>query len=526
MRDAALSSPRPVRSPAATVADEPGAAGVRVESELRALIRVTSAVAAAHRLDDVLEVVAEESLAILGAASVSISRWEPEANHVRTLVNVGRLAPGEERWPAAELWSLDDFPHAPPAMEAGEPTIVDAAARELPAGERAMLAQLGKGSCLRVPITFESRTWGMLEAFSDAGAPAFTLAQAPFLKALTTQVAMAIGRAELFSRVDALAYQDPLTGLANRRALEERLETAVARASAVEGQLALLFCDLDRLKELNDADGHEAGDAALVRVAEALSAAAAAYPDSFIARIGGDEFCVLLEGHSAQDARALAQDAERRLERKGATPLRMSCGAAELQEPGQRPADLFRAADAAQYVAKRAGRGRVYVAEAGVNAGARGGAGPKARRRRMRDAAAPQTHDLLDSVLVALDGRLSAASVSDRLEAVAVAFADAFDAGGWAISCRAQGDDSVRTVFEGGRRAHRVSGVPSLRFGSSEDVYALADYPTTAAIMDRGGDFCVRTSDPQSDPAERALLEYAGYRSTWPPRRWPTTPGG
>src|SRR4051794_13872956 len=78
----------------------------RVEDELRALIRVSSAVAAAHRLEDVLDVVAEESRHILRAASVSISRWEREANHLRTLINVGMLAPDEERWPEAELWPL------------------------------------------------------------------------------------------------------------------------------------------------------------------------------------------------------------------------------------------------------------------------------------------------------------------------------------------------------------------------------------------------------------------------------------
>ena len=196
---------------------------------------------------------------------------------------------------------------------------------------------------------------------------------------------MAIGRAELFSSVNALAYQDPLTGLANRRALEERLETAVARASAVEraARAAVLRPrPAQGAQRRRWARGRPPGAA---RAAEALSAAPPRpIPAPSSPGIAGDEFCVLLEGHSAQDARALAQDAERRLERKEATPLRMSCGAAELQEPGQRPADLFRAADAAQYVAKRAGRGRVYVAEAGVNAGARGGPGPKARRAHAR----------------------------------------------------------------------------------------------------------------------------------------------
>jgi diguanylate cyclase (GGDEF)-like protein len=505
MGDAALKTPRAANPPAA----------VRVESELRALIRVSAAVAAAHRLDDVLETVAEESRGILAAASVSISRWEPEHNRVRTLINVGELAPGEARWPEGELWSLDAFPHIPPALEAGASTLVDAAEPGVPESELAVLAQRDKGSCLRVPIVFDGCTWGTLEAFSAPGRQAFTLEQAPFVEALATQVAVAIGRAELFSRVNALAYQDPLTGLANRRALEERLEAAVARASATGGALALLFCDLDRLKELNDSDGHEAGDAALVRVAEALTEAAADYADSFISRIGGDEFCVLLEGHGSAAAQALAQAAERVLERgdDGEEQLRMSCGAAELQHPRQRPADLFRAADAAQYVAKRAGRGRVYVAEAGVAARAGTPPSPKGGRRRMRDAAEPSAHDLLDAVLGLLNGRLADARVSDRLEAVAVAFADAYDAGGWAVSCRPPGADSLRTLFEGGRRAHRVSGVPSLRFGSAEDVYPLADYPLTAAALEAGGDFCVRAGDPDGDAAEQALLRCAGYRS-------------
>src|SRR5688572_5720555 len=111
MREVALQHPG---------AAPPSPAPARVESELRALIRVSAAVAAAHRLDDVLETVAEESRAILGAASVSISRWELEENRIRTLINVGALGPGEERWPDAELWSLDDFPHIPPLLAAGE----------------------------------------------------------------------------------------------------------------------------------------------------------------------------------------------------------------------------------------------------------------------------------------------------------------------------------------------------------------------------------------------------------------------
>jgi diguanylate cyclase (GGDEF)-like protein len=482
----------------------------RVEDELRALIRVSSAVAAAHRLEEVLETVAEESLRILGAASVSISRWERDANRLRTLVNAGRLGPGEERWPAAELWPLDDFPHIPPLLEAGASYLVDAADPTIPTAEAEVLAQLGKGSCLRVPVVFEGATWGKLEAFSDAGAPAFTLAEAPFVEALATQVAVAIGRAELFSRLNELAYEDPLTGLANRRALEERLEAAVSRAATGHTAVALLFCDLDGLKELNDADGHEAGDAALVRVAGALRAAAAGRPGAFISRIGGDEFCVLLEGAGARAARELAVAALERLAGGDGPTMSMSCGAAELQHAGQRPADLFRAADAAQYVAKRAGRGRVYVAEAGAVAIADSRAQAAGERRRLREAQRPE--GLTARVLERLDLGLAGAPAGDRLEAVAVAFADAYDASGWAVSTQDPGAATVRTVFEGGRRAHRVSGVPSLRFRGTQE-YPLADYPATARVLARGGTFCVHADDPAADPAERTVLHRTGHHA-------------
>jgi diguanylate cyclase (GGDEF)-like protein len=338
------------------------------------------------------------------------------------------------------------------------------------------------------------------------------VASTDWLEDLLEAAGDASQREKLLSRLAELAFQDPLTGLANRRALEERLDAAVTHAASFGGEVALLFCDLDSLKELNDADGHEAGDAALVQVAEALRAAAEPIPGAFISRIGGDEFCVLIEGHGAERARELALDAERRLD-DPASPRRLtlSCGASELQHAGQRPADLFRAADAAQYVAKRAGRGRVYVAEAGAVALAGAAAGPARGRRRLRDAG--PTAGLLEGVLELLDGELARASAQDRLEGVAVAFADAFDASGWALSWQPPGDDMVRTLFEGGRRAHRVSGVPSLRFSGSNDIYPLADYPVTAAIMEHGGSFCQRVDDPDGDPAEQALLRRAGHES-------------
>ena len=360
------------------------------ESELRALIAVAGAVAAAHRLEDVLEVVAEETRRVVGASSVSISRWEREHERVRTLINVGELGPGEERFPIGETYELADYPLAARLLRDGESYVVSRGDEGLGPADRQLLDALDKGSYIGVPVIFDGRTWGKLEAFANVGAVPFTRRHVPFLEAIAGQVGAAIGRAELFSRVNALAYADPLTGLGNRRALDDRLEAAVERG----GPLAIAFCDLDGLKRINDGQGHEAGDRAIRRAADALAAAGEGRPGASVYRVGGDEFCLVLEGGDAAGAAALAADASAALA-DGADPLSLSCGAAALR-PGTRPGDLFRAADAAQYEAKRTGRG-VVVAGDDLPPAA-----PAVDRRAHRDRSCDETRALAEQLLADL----------------------------------------------------------------------------------------------------------------------------
>jgi len=114
---------------------------------------------------------------------------------------------------------------------------------------------------------------------------------------------------------------------------------------------ALVLCDIDNLKQVNDAGGHEAGDRALCAAADALVDAASRHPDAVVGRFGGDEFCVLLPSGTAEDARAVALGAVRRLE--ATRGERISCGVAARTDDAAGPADLLRAADEAQYRAKR-----------------------------------------------------------------------------------------------------------------------------------------------------------------------------
>ena len=168
-----------------------------------------------------------------------------------------------------------------------------------------------------------------------------------------------------------LACTDPLTGLDNRRALFERFERVCREPASESAQPGLLVLDLDHFKRINDRYGHPVGDAVLRDLAELLrreSPAAAR-----VARIGGEEFAVLLDDDSLASARALAERIlqsarEYRSNQVEAQGLRLSLSAGlALRREGETPEQLYRRADQALYRAKEAGRDRLVVAgEAGL----------------------------------------------------------------------------------------------------------------------------------------------------------------
>jgi diguanylate cyclase (GGDEF)-like protein len=161
-------------------------------------------------------------------------------------------------------------------------------------------------------------------------------------------------------RLEFLAHHDTLTGLPNRAMFQERAREAVAHARRHDKTVAVLFLDLDNFKEVNDNLGHDVGDGLLRVIASRLRSCVRG--DDFIARIGGDEFCVLLqEIAEPREAAAVAQKLIHELGkgyRVGEHEL--SCGAsigiACVPQDGQDVATLLRLADAAMYRAKEAGR--------------------------------------------------------------------------------------------------------------------------------------------------------------------------
>lgn len=161
-----------------------------------------------------------------------------------------------------------------------------------------------------------------------------------------------------------LAQHDMLTGLPNRRVLQERLSHAIAQAQRSGRTLALLFIDLDHFKDINDQLGHEAGDALLVALAQRLRADTRAADT--VARMGGDEFVVLVDGpadraHIIAIAQKLLHTLQQPVDWQGHTlQVGASIGISQYPQDGQTDVEMLANADRAMYRVKAAGR-NAYV---------------------------------------------------------------------------------------------------------------------------------------------------------------------
>lgn len=162
------------------------------------------------------------------------------------------------------------------------------------------------------------------------------------------------------SELEKLSVTDPLTGVGNRRKLDESLRREVSRIWRFGGKLCLLIADVDHFKAINDEFGHGAGDAVLKWVAETMQWTVR--DTDGVARLGGDEFCIVMPGTAQSDASIVADRIQWRLQHSAAAPalkpVTASMGLVEMRD-GETAESLLHRADQALYQAKAEGRNRV-----------------------------------------------------------------------------------------------------------------------------------------------------------------------
>ena len=187
-----------------------------------------------------------------------------------------------------------------------------------------------------------------------------------FVSDIAALAASAFAAERRLALTHAEARRDALTGLANRRALDERLEEAIREAAARRREVSVAVFDLDDFKRVNDAGGHAAGDDVLTQVGRAAGRVLRTGEELF--RIGGDEFALVVPAgtRTAIEICERIQIALRAQRRTGALPS-ISVGVATYPADARTKAELLQAADEALYESKRAGKRRITTATAEVH---------------------------------------------------------------------------------------------------------------------------------------------------------------
>jgi len=222
------------------------------------------------------------------------------------------------------------------------------------------------GSIVGIPLKFNDTVVGVLNLARSATG-GFTSSELSLLGLLSDQAAVAISNANLHQMISRQAYSDTLTGLPNRRALDERLEEEVLSARRNNYSFAVVMMDLDGFKNVNDTYGHSVGDDVLRLVFNQM--ARGVRNTDFLARYGGDELTLILTQSDMSSARIVTEKIVEGMKKlkyilpdKKKLKLGISGGIAIYPVHARNGPDLLRAADAALYQAKKHNRGTFQMA--------------------------------------------------------------------------------------------------------------------------------------------------------------------
>lgn len=228
--------------------------------------------------------------------------------------------------------------------------------------EDIILSKVQGKSIIIIPLYSMNKPFGWFCVYSSR--EDLTGTESDFLTIFAQQIEMAITIADLFEALKEQAVTDPLTGLYNRRYFEELLQKEVTRAKRQGQPFSIIGLDLDFLKQINDKYGHNFGDLAIKTIADVLKKNARSIDTA--ARMGGEEFNIILPGVDSEGAKIAAERirktlAEQELDTIG--HITASLGVATFLEHSENIDELLELTDQAMYVSKREGRNRVTVAK-------------------------------------------------------------------------------------------------------------------------------------------------------------------
>jgi diguanylate cyclase (GGDEF)-like protein len=351
------------------------------------LLDLSRQLAQATSTDEVAQRLADAVPAVIGAHRASVLLWDPKHQELNLQARSSSYEGDPSRRPAAI--SAEKTPVLAEMLRTRKPQHIHRDTADPFMRER--MEANGIEEILAVPIQSDGEMLGAIAALRVTTSPASVDQQAlaDRLTGLADQAALAFEKVRLLEherdavrrlrrdeqRIKELAYHDALTELPNGRHFSEALEACLADARAVGRQLALLFCDLDRFKNVNDSMGHAKGDE-LLKVAAARLRGCVRDSDS-LARLGGDEFTLLLNDVTGpDDAAAIAE----RVVAAFRDPFNLdgqelflsaSVGVAMYPDDGEDAQTLLKNADTAMYGAKLAGRNNQLRYAPAMNARAR-----------------------------------------------------------------------------------------------------------------------------------------------------------
>lgn len=314
--------------------------------EIELLQRLANMLAACNSLDEAQQVVQDIIPRMLGDINGSVSMMRASRNQLEVKLDWGGVWPGSKAFAPDECW----------ALRKGKFHLANDKFTTLPCSH---MRDVGNDQTLCIPLIAHGNTIGMMHLYMHDQEVSEEQLQLAFT--ICEQLGLALANLTLQEKLREQAVRDTLTGLHNRRFLEESIDHELMRAQRHNQSLSLLMLDMDHFKRFNDNFGHDAGDYVLKALSSLLVNGVRG--EDMVCRVGGEELCIVLPNSKSEAAMEVAdklcnQVRDLHLDFHGQSlgKLTLSIGVATYPQDAEDYASLMKLADVALYEAKENGR--------------------------------------------------------------------------------------------------------------------------------------------------------------------------